>query len=854
MSVFEAIRDHVSLADEARRYTSLERAGSRLRGRCPLHDDSTPSFFVFDDEHFYCFGCRRRGDVVNLRALIGGLSVMEAALELAREHNVPLPDNDPEARRKAEERRQSEAGFFERAKGCHALLSEQPHVAEWWERRGFDEELRERLLLGATPSGTAAAIPFWHRGRVLGFIHRQLEREPKYLLQRAEEFPDGHKPLFVVGSQSQDTHLVEGFIDALALAALDLRGVAVGGTGINEHQKAELLKLKGTIYIFPDADDEGAKAAREWVVTFYPSARLCPAEYGEDRKDVADLFAAEGDGAKTILDGLKSRAVDALDLALSDAPKGSARQRWRYARERVIPLLLRLQDQGERSAAVEDAAKATGLKAADLRAALKPQDSQADGGPDKGAEFVLSDPEPWPEPVNGAALLDDIAATVGRFLSASDHAFRTVALWVVYSHAFDVFDISPLLAIVSPEKRCGKTTLLTLLSALVPRPLAIANITAAALFRTVEKYRPTLLIDEADSFLTHNEELRGILNSGHRKATSYVIRTSGDEHEPRRFTTWTPKAIALIGALPGTLEDRAVLIRLQRKRAQDRTERLRYDCLGEFEHLRRRAARWVSDMSESLRAADPAIPSQITNDRARDNWRPLLAVADAAGASWPELAREVALSLSSVEPETESLKVLLLRDLKALFDERGDRLESEKIVAALTEIEGHPWAEGRNGRPLTKTGLAKLLRPFGVTPRKWRERNLDTVRGYYRSDFDEVFARYLDSETPQTPQATESTICGDSQAPQEGGGVAFVNPDNSNGINDVAFVAVAEGANGGNGHHPLDLSDSFADGDDGLLEADESDEAFAEVMTFFDEVGREAAGLMRITPSDEYGF
>jgi hypothetical protein len=137
---------------------------------------------------------------------------------------------------------------------------------------------------------------------------------------------------------------------------------------------------------------------------------------------------------------------------------------------------------------------------------------------------------------------------------------------------------------------------------------------------------------------------------------------------------------------------------------------------------------------------------------------------------------------------------LLLRDLKELFGERGERLVSEKIVSALTEIEGRPWAEGRNGKPITKTGLAKLLRPFGVAPQKWRDRSLGTVRGYYRSDFEEVFARYLDSETPQTPHATESTTYVGSQTPQERGSVAFASDGKSNGINDVAFVAFAEGA------------------------------------------------------------
>jgi putative DNA primase/helicase len=727
---------------------------------------------------------------VGLWATLKGFgSQIEAALDLARAYSLTLPERDPEVQKRAAERRKKEDQFIGQAKECHAAFARHPRVVEWWNGRGFDEELQKQFLLGANHDGTSAVIPFWNRGRVQGLIRRQLDLKPKYLLPAAENLPDGYKPLFILKAATDFFFIVEGYVDALACAALGFSSVAVGGTGISERQKEDLLRLKAELFILPDADEEGVKASSLWVGELYTVARLCAAEYGEGRKDVADLFAAEGENAKVILEGLKSRAVDALDLALSRVPKGSARESYRYFRDEVLPLLLKIEDEGERNAAADDAAKKLGMKSADVRRALKPSVDSEEDANDKCTELVLHEPEPWAESVDGAHLLDEITATVRRFLSAPEHSFKAIALWVLYSYAFDLFDTSPLLAIVSPEKRCGKTTLLTLLYALVPRPLAIANITAAALFRTVEKYQPVLLIDEADSFLTDNEDLRGILNSGHRKATAYVIRTTGEEYEPRRFTTWTPKAVALIGSLPGTLEDRAVTIRLERKRSQDSTERLRFDCLGEFEHLRQRAVRWVEDRKDELRAADPYISPEITNDRARDNWRPLLAIADLAGGEWPARAREVALSYSSTEPDTESLKVLLLRDLKELFGESSERLESEKVVTALIEIEGRPWAEGKNGRPLTKTGLAKLLKPFGVVPKKWRDRSLGTVRGYLRPDFDEVFARYLDFQTPQTPHATDSTTYGESQTPQEGSGVAFDEDANHNEISDVAFVA-----------------------------------------------------------------
>ena len=134
-------------------------------------------------------------------------------------------------------------------------------------------------------------------------------------------------------------------------------------------------------------------------------------------------------------------------------------------------------------------------------------------------------------------------------------------------------EISPLMVLVSPTKRCGKTSVLIVLYFLTPRSELSSNITAPALFRYIEDVRPTLLIDEGDSFVKDNEELRGILISGHTKAAANVIRNV--DHKPRRFSTWAPKAIATIRTLADTLEDRAVVVRLQRKPPGTTVERLR---------------------------------------------------------------------------------------------------------------------------------------------------------------------------------------------------------------------------------------------------------------------------------------
>ena len=105
-------------------------------------------------------------------------------------------------------------------------------------------------------------------------------------------------------------------------------------------------------------------------------------------------------------------------------------------------------------------------------------------------------------------------------------------LWVLHARAHNASQISPILALVSPEKRCGKTTALGLVQRLVPRPMPASNITSVALFRATEKWMPTDLVGEVDTFLRDSDELRGILNSGRPGAQPRrsVMTASADRH------------------------------------------------------------------------------------------------------------------------------------------------------------------------------------------------------------------------------------------------------------------------------------------------------------------------------------
>ena len=128
--------------------------------------------------------------------------------------------------------------------------------------------------------------------------------------------------------------------------------------------------------------------------------------------------------------------------------------------------------------------------------------------------------------MDGKALLDILAALLSRFVVLPARAAEALALWILHTYAFQLRDISTYLGVESPLKRCGKTTLLALLGELAHRPIAAANVSPPAFFRVIEDLAPTLLIDEADTFLPGNDQLKGILNSGYSRKTAYVLRAS----------------------------------------------------------------------------------------------------------------------------------------------------------------------------------------------------------------------------------------------------------------------------------------------------------------------------------------
>ena len=147
-----------------------------------------------------------------------------------------------------------------------------------------------------------------------------------------------------------------------------------------------------------------------------------------------------------------------------------------------------------------------------------------DGLPGRPIEF--DEIEPWPDPVDGAKLVSELAEAIGKYVIMEPRQRDAVALWAAHAHAHDLRDASPPLVIKAPTMRSGKTKLIETLERLVPRPLFLSGITAAFLERVIETHRPTILIDEYDALTSADpalaEAARAQLNRSSRRRGARV--------------------------------------------------------------------------------------------------------------------------------------------------------------------------------------------------------------------------------------------------------------------------------------------------------------------------------------------
>lgn len=325
-------------------------------------------------------------------------------------------------------------------------------------------------------------------------------------------------------------------------------------------------------------------------------------------------------------------------------------------------------------------------------------------------------------------------------LQHQSHA-NAAAVWAACTFLMDRWTVFPKFYIHSPERECGKTTLLELMEAMVKNPEMAGNVTASAFFRMVELSQPTFLIDEADITLKNNDQLLAIMNASHRRRTAYKILsdpTNTNGWTPKKWSTWTAQVIAGIGDQADTLMSRSICVNLRRKMVNESIETIPSDYFEQKEPLRNYLATWAANAKFDLFAGDlPAGGS----DRAKDNWRPLMIVAQQAGGLWPD---KIEAAFTVMEVGKQSMKSVaigteLLADVqRIMIGGHYGEISASELRNKLVWLEDSEWGQINHGREITQKWLSKTLKSYGVETHRKREANV-----YKFDDLNEAFSRYL---------------------------------------------------------------------------------------------------------------
>jgi putative DNA primase/helicase len=723
----------------------LNSNGVERDGPCPRCGGTDRFSYNIKKQTWNCRGCKTKadkGDVIGMVQWLDGCDFIAACTTLNG------GDQPPKGNSKPREIVVSEF-FYEDASGV--VVSAQERV--------------EYL----NPDGTSV-LKDGKRKKIFRQKRPDPDRNGKWIKKVTDD--DG-KPLVPVVpyrlpqvlaavAAGQEVLIVEGEGKADLLASWNVVATCNAG-GANKWRAEHAAFLKdANVVLVPDHDDVGwqhvhlvgaslvgvAKRIRILVLPDLPTKGdvIDWARSGGTREQLdeliakapdwetqADLHDGKGDSNKDSKEKAEAERSEAELLdALAKMPKGLARGRERR----------RLAEQ-------------LGVSRSDIDAEIEERRTEAETTALLHGHWHV---EPWPEPVEGNSLIRDIVRKLQKHVVLTHEGALAIALWVMLAWVHDeVATHSPILDAMSAEPESGKTTLLGIVWFLAPRAISSVDISRAALYRSIQRWQPSFVIDEFDTVLADAKnnpdkaELRSVINSGHTRGQG-VLRCVTDEHTPELFSTFAPKAIGMIGRrLPPATMSRCIVIELYRRKKDERIVKFKHEDDSELANLRSRLRRWSMDNIEALRNAEPLMPADFENRRA-DNWRVQFKIADLCSGTedWGDKARAAAAKIEG-KSDSRTINVLALADIKVIFfpkDHKGrdleplDRIASAELIAKLCTYSDSPWAEWKGGKPITQAQLARVLKPFGIAPGSiWLGES--SGRGYLRTQFDEAWERYL---------------------------------------------------------------------------------------------------------------
>jgi putative DNA primase/helicase len=361
------------------------------------------------------------------------------------------------------------------------------------------------------------------------------------------------------------------------------------------------------------------------------------------------------------------------------------------------------------------------------------------------------DCEPWPEPVDGKELVEEIFTAIEKCVYLNSEQILAITYWALHTYFIrpkgerQAFRYSPILHLTSWLFGCGKTVLQDLLAEVSNKSRKAANISISSLYRLLHSKQPVLFLDEIDTYFQNRDELIGILNAGYDERVGTVLRQSpkgNDWSETAEFSVWGAKCLAGIGTQVATLESRAIKIQLVRKPTNHRLERL-HDILARdlnfFLNIRQKCVRFAIDNEEALIRQPPFYRDELS-DRANDCWSGLFKLAGLIGAGTQNLHDAANKLSSSSGPERSDFEEFLL-DLKPFVEScHQSRIPSNALVDYLRGLEDRPYPY----KGFSAYDLASRLRPHSIRPVQMRaDGNNRNVKGYEKSELQQLISKYL---------------------------------------------------------------------------------------------------------------
>lgn len=343
-----------------------------------------------------------------------------------------------------------------------------------------------------------------------------------------------------------------------------------------------------------------------------------------------------------------------------------------------------------------------------------------------------------------------------------------IAVWEVHTWLYDIYQHSPVLALTSAMPSSGKSTVLKVLKAFAHKPNYQGRVTLAYLKSHINKYKPTMLLDELDSYLKDpDHEIYNLFNNGFDEwgVVSNMNPTKGDEEG--EYEVYCPKAIARNGRIPNrTFETRCITIKMRTQPKATQPPRLILkdpQIKKEMDSILKEVATLSSQLRPRLRGYEKNLPKELYG-RYEDSWEPLIEIADNIS---PDIGAEIRKASVEYMRETEKslgthFKITLLEDIRDIFDEEEGMswIRSVNLVEKLLEIEDHDyhicWKRGK----LTPQGLSTFLRDFEIEPEQKKIEGKNLQR-YQRSMFEGVWLSHCPkvptSPTPPTSVGTKGS-------------------------------------------------------------------------------------------------